>query len=99
MPAERPSLEPLVVFENVSKRYPNGQLALDNVSLTFQPGEFVVIVGLSGAGKSTLIRCLNRLVSPTEGRILIDGQDIVTAGDADLRKARARIGMIFQNYN
>jgi phosphonate transport system ATP-binding protein len=99
MLAERPTPEPLVVFENVSKRYPNGQLALDNVSLTFYPGEFVVIVGLSGAGKSTLIRCLNRLVNPTEGRILVSGQDIVSLGDADLRAARSHIGMIFQNYN
>lgn len=98
MPAES-STQPLVVFKNVSKRYPNGHLALDNVSLTFRPGEFVVIVGLSGAGKSTLIRCLNRLVTPSEGNILIDGKDIVAMGDSDLRKARARIGMIFQNYN
>ncbi|MDX1934348.1 MAG: phosphonate ABC transporter ATP-binding protein [Capsulimonadales bacterium] len=99
MPSERPSVEPLVVLENVSKRYPNGHLALDRVSLSFRPGEFVVIVGLSGAGKSTLIRCLNRLVEPTEGRILIAGEDITRFGDADLRRQRAKIGMIFQNYN
>jgi phosphonate transport system ATP-binding protein len=99
MQSQPSSAEPLVVFENVSKRYPNGHLALDNVSLTFRPGEFVVIVGLSGAGKSTLIRCLNRLVTPSAGRIVIAGQDIVGMRENELRRARARIGMIFQNYN
>jgi phosphonate transport system ATP-binding protein len=91
--------EPLVVFENVSKRYPNGHLALKNVNLSFRPGEFVVIVGLSGAGKSTLIRCINRLISPTEGKLYVSGAEIVGLSDAALRRERARIGMIFQNYN
>lgn len=91
--------EPLVVFENVSKRYPNGHLALKNVNLSFRPGEFVVIVGLSGAGKSTLIRCINRLISPTEGKLYVSGSEIIGLSDAALRRERARIGMIFQNYN
>jgi phosphonate transport system ATP-binding protein len=91
--------EPLVVFENVSKRYPNGHLALSNVSLTFKPGEFVVIVGLSGAGKSTLIRCINRLIAPTEGKLYVAGAEIVGLSESALRRQRSRIGMIFQNYN
>jgi phosphonate transport system ATP-binding protein len=88
-----------VVFENVSKQFPNGHMALRDVSLSFRPGEFVVIVGLSGAGKSTLIRCVNRLVTPTSGRVLVNGVDVTGLGDAGLRRARARVGMIFQNYN
>ncbi len=91
--------EPLVVFDNVSKQYPNGHKALSNVNLTFRPGEFVVVVGLSGAGKSTLIRCVNRLVEPTSGRVVVGGEDILTLGSGGLRRKRAEIGMIFQNYN
>lgn len=90
---------PLVTFENVSKTFPNGHRALKNVSLTFGAGEFVAVVGLSGAGKSTLIRCVNRLVTPTEGRVIVAGQDITALRDSELRAVRARIGMIFQNYN
>ncbi|GAB4454683.1 MAG: phosphonate ABC transporter ATP-binding protein [Armatimonadaceae bacterium] len=91
--------EPLVSFENVSVQYPNGLRALKDVSLTFRPGEFVVIVGLSGAGKSTMIRCINRLVSPTSGVLRVAGQNVVGLSDGEMRKVRARIGMIFQNYN
>ena len=94
-----PTNAPLIVFDGVTKRYPNGHLALNKVSLSFAPGEFVVVVGLSGAGKSTLIRCVNRLVTPTEGRITVHGQDIVPLGEKELRRVRAGIGMIFQNYN
>ena len=90
---------PLVVFENVTKQFPGGHVALRDVSLRFERGEFVVIVGLSGAGKSTLVRCVNRLVTPTSGRVLVDGRDITTLGEAGLRRTRAAIGMIFQNHN
>jgi len=93
------SEQPLVVFKNVTKQFPNGHRALKDVSLSFQPGEFVVIVGLSGAGKSTLIRCVNRLVTPTEGSVLVGGTDIVGLNERQLRAIRSRIGMIFQNYN
>jgi phosphonate transport system ATP-binding protein len=89
----------LVTFTNVTKQFPNGHVALKNVNVSFRRGEFVVIVGLSGAGKSTLIRCVNRLVTPTSGRVLVDGQDVTALGDAGLRRVRARVGMIFQNYN
>jgi len=84
---------------NLTKIYPNGIRALNNVSVTIRDGEFVVIVGLSGAGKSTFLRCINRLVEPTSGRILLDGVDITAASPAELRKIRLRIGMIFQQFN
>lgn len=91
--------EPLVVFEKASVQYPNGHRALKDVSLSFYPGEFVVIVGLSGAGKSTLIRCVNRLVAPTGGKVTVGGTNIVGLPESGMRRVRARVGMIFQNYN
>ena len=91
--------EPLVRFDRVSVRYDNGHQALKGVSLSFMPGEFVVVVGLSGAGKSTLIRCINRLVKPTDGALYVGGEEIVGLSEARLRRARARIGMIFQSFN
>jgi len=86
-------------FQNISKTFPDGTQALKNVNLTVNEGEFVVIVGLSGAGKSTLIRCVNRLVEPTAGTLLVDGADVTKMGDAELRRWRTKVGMIFQNYN
>src|SRR5919202_6475388 len=89
---------PLVV-EHLTKVFPNGVRALDDVSLEVPDGEFISIVGLSGAGKSTLLRCINRLVEPTSGRIILDGVDVTAASPAELRKIRRRIGMIFQQFN
>lgn len=89
----------MLQFQNISKTFPDGTQALKNVSLTVNAGEFVVIVGLSGAGKSTLIRCVNRLVEPTAGTLLVDGVDVTKMGDAELRRWRTKVGMIFQNYN
>lgn len=86
-------------FRQISKTFPDGTRALKNVNLTIKKGEFVVIVGLSGAGKSTLIRCVNRLVEPTEGSLIADGQDVTKMSEAELRRWRTRVGMIFQNYN
>jgi phosphonate transport system ATP-binding protein len=88
-----------LIIEHLTKVFPNGVRALDDVSLEVQDGEFVSIVGLSGAGKSTLLRCINRLVEPTSGRIILDGMDITAASPAELRRARRRIGMIFQQFN
>jgi phosphonate transport system ATP-binding protein len=93
------SAPPLVVFQNVTKEFPNGTRALRNVTLSFQPGEFVAVVGLSGAGKSTLIRCVNGLVTPTTGSVLVGGTDVVGLNERQMRRVRSRIGMIFQNYN
>ncbi|MFY1643990.1 quaternary amine ABC transporter ATP-binding protein, partial [Methanoculleus bourgensis] len=74
-------------------------LALYNVSFEVMPGEIFVLMGLSGSGKSTLLRCINRLIEPTGGRILIDGEDIVGMSQEELRAVRRRkLGMIFQSF-
>ena len=89
----------MIEFKNVSLVYPNGTQGLKNINVSIKDGEFVVIVGLSGAGKSTFIRSINRLVTPTDGELLVDGQDILKVKGSNLRKLRTKIGMIFQNYN
>ena len=86
-------------IENLVKEYPGGIRALEDVSIEVRDGEFVVLIGLSGSGKSTLLRCINRLVEPTSGRILLDELDITAARASDLRKVRRNIGMIFQQFN
>ncbi|REK65763.1 MAG: phosphonate ABC transporter ATP-binding protein [Cohnella sp.] len=89
----------MIELRNVSKTYPNGTKGLSNINLTFEKGEFVVIVGLSGAGKSTLLRSINRLHEITEGEIRIDGKSITAAKGAELRRIRRDIGMVFQSFN
>ena len=86
-------------IEHLTKVFPDGTVALKNVSFTVQEGEFLAIIGLSGSGKSTLLRCINRLIDPTEGRILWDDQDITAASGKELRAIRRQIGMIFQQFN
>jgi phosphonate transport system ATP-binding protein len=86
-------------IEHLTKIYPNGTRALDDLTLTVGDGEFLVVVGLSGSGKSTLLRCVNRLIEPTAGRIWLDDVEITGASSAELRRARLQIGMIFQQFN
>src|SRR5919201_1986010 len=86
-------------IEHLVKEYPGGIRALEDVSIDVHDGEFVVLIGLSGSGKSTLLRCINRLVEPTSGRILLDDLDVTAARSDDLRKVRRNIGMIFQQFN
>ena len=90
----------MISLENVSKTYEGagGIVALRDVSIDVKEGEFLVILGPSGAGKSTLMRCINRLVEPTSGRILLDGRE-VTSRRRQLRAARRDIGMVFQQFN
>lgn len=88
----------MLVLKNVLKRYDTGDIALNNVSLEIPNGQVIALIGPSGAGKSTLIRCVNRLVTPTEGQILLGDTDLTALNSGDLRKARRRIGMIFQEY-
>jgi len=85
-------------LENVLKRYKTGDVALKNVSLEIPDGQVIALIGPSGAGKSTLIRCVNRLVEPTEGKIWLGDTELTTLPPGELRKARRRMGMIFQEY-
>lgn len=88
----------MLKIESLSKTYRTGDKALDAVTFEVPQGQVVGLIGPSGAGKSTLIRCINRLVEPTEGRVILGERDIARLGTGDLRRARRRIGMIFQEY-
>ncbi|MBI4195215.1 MAG: phosphonate ABC transporter ATP-binding protein [Betaproteobacteria bacterium] len=89
----------MLTVEALTKVYPGGQRALDDVTLAVERPEVVAIIGSSGAGKSTLIRCINRLVEPTAGHIRLGELDLVGLSRRELRRARRRIGMIFQEFN
>ena len=89
----------MIVFENVTKTYPNGFTALKNVKLTINDGDFVCIIGLSGAGKSTIIRTINKMHPITSGKLMVNGKDISAAKGKELRSIRKNIGMIFQSFN
>jgi phosphonate transport system ATP-binding protein len=89
----------LLKVEHLTKVYPNGTVALKDVSFSVDDGEFLVIIGLSGSGKSTLLRCINRLIDPTEGQIFLDDVDITKATPSELRHLRRHIGMVFQQFN
>ena len=85
---------------NLTKQYEkNEPPALDQVNLDIGAGEFVAVLGLSGSGKSSFIRCINRLVEPTEGIIEFEGQSVTALRREGLRMHRRSIGMIFQHYN
>jgi phosphonate transport system ATP-binding protein len=83
----------------LSKVYPTGTAALKEVSFRIDQPLVVTIIGPSGAGKSTLIRCINRLVEPTSGKIMLDDIDVRRLNRRELRNVRRRMGMIFQEYN
>ncbi|WP_313467286.1 phosphonate ABC transporter ATP-binding protein [Carnobacterium sp.] len=89
----------MIVFDNVSKIYPNGVKGLQNINLTINEGEFVSIIGLSGAGKSTLLRSVNRLEPITTGEIKVNNRSITHAGKKELRQIRREIGLISQHFN
>jgi phosphonate transport system ATP-binding protein len=89
----------MLTITDLAKQYPTGLRALHGINLVVDEPQVVAIIGPSGAGKSTLIRCINRLVEPTSGSILLDGTDITKLGRGELRRARRRMGMIFQEYN
>ncbi|WP_194842128.1 phosphonate ABC transporter ATP-binding protein [Gracilibacillus salitolerans] len=92
-------MEALLSIKDLVKVYGRDTRALNGISLDFYPGEFIVVIGPSGAGKSTLIRCINRLVDPTEGAVVFDGQHMENIKGRGLREKRSKIGMIFQHYN
>ena len=89
---------PLVSLAGVSKRFPNGTLALDNVSLDIPEGQLLSLIGLSGSGKSTLLRHVNGLLRPTSGVVEVNGTQVSSASNRELRKVRRDIGFVFQQF-
>ena len=93
---------PQIELRGLSKVYqiPGGEVqALNNINLAIEQGDIYGIIGMSGAGKSTLIRCLNRLDTPTDGQVLIDGQNVLAMSKKQLLQTRRRMAMIFQQFN
>ena len=89
---------PLVSLTGVSKRFPNGTLALDNVSLEVPKGQLLSLIGLSGSGKSTLMRHLNGLHKPTSGSVRVLGTEVSSASNRELRAVRRNVGFVFQQF-
>lgn len=89
----------LLSIRHLRKEYRAGEPVLKDISLDIDAKGVTAIIGPSGTGKSTLIRCINRLVDPTTGEILLSGQDLAKLEGQALRMARRRIGMVFQEYN
>ena len=85
-------------LENLTKRYNTGDLALQGIDLSIPNGQVLALIGPSGAGKSTLIRCINRLVEPTNGSAILNEVNLTKLSSRALRKSRRKMGMIFQEY-
>ncbi|HEX6359594.1 ABC transporter ATP-binding protein [Actinophytocola sp.] len=93
-------MTPVLAVEHASKTYPGGVCALDDVSLTVEPGELLAIVGPSGSGKSTLLHLMGTLDRPSSGTVEVDGQDVSGLSDRRLSALRARrIGLVFQQFH
>lgn len=90
--------DPLISLTGVSKRFPNGTLALDNVSMTVPKGQLLSLIGLSGSGKSTLMRHLNGLHKPTAGTVKVFGVEVSSASSKQLRDVRRNVGFVFQQF-
>lgn len=89
----------MIVFDHVSKIYPNGTVGLNDVNLTIQDGEFVAIIGRSGAGKSTLLRAVNRMHDISKGTLTVNDTNVSGLRGKALRHFRREIGMVFQSFN
>ena len=88
----------MLIMSDVSKVYPGGSVALQDVNVHIEPGEFVFVVGPSGAGKSTFIKMLFREVLPTTGSIFVNGVDILSLTPKEIPFMRRQLGIIFQDY-
>ena len=90
--------QPMITMEHVSKKYENDALALDDVNITINKGEFVFIVGPSGAGKSTFMRLLLRETLPSSGTVKVNGYNISKMKNKDVPYLRRSLGIVFQDY-
>lgn len=88
----------MIKLEKVTKKYPSGQVALDDVDLEIEDGEFVFVVGPSGAGKTTFLRLFTREIFPNSGKIIIDEQNIITLPSKKIPYLRRQIGTVFQDF-
>ncbi len=88
----------MIKFVNVSKAYPNGAVALENVNVEIATGEFLTIVGPSGAGKTTLTKMIMAEEHPTEGTVLFENVDIATLSRTNITGLRRRVGTVFQEF-
>ena len=88
----------MIEFVSVTKKYPSGAIALEDINLKIEAGEFVFVVGPSGAGKSTLLKLITREILPTSGEILFNGEDILKIPKNKVHVLRRRIGTVFQDF-
>ena len=94
--------EPIIQIQHLTKTFGSGEgavTALEDINLEIQAGEIFGIIGLSGAGKSTLVRCMNLLERPTSGSVVVNGKEMTTLTERELREARRSVTMIFQGFN
>ena len=102
MIAEDRHMQPIIQVDHLNKSFQTKEGKVDaarDISFTIEKGDIFGIIGLSGAGKSTLVRCLNLLEKPDSGTITVNGENLLSLNNAQLRKARQSIGMIFQHFN
>ena len=88
----------MLKIKGLHKTYPGGDTALNGIDIELKEGEIAAVIGPSGAGKSTLIRCINRLVEPSSGEILLNDTKITSLDKKELKENRRKMGMIFQEY-
>ncbi len=89
----------LLEIKNLYKSYDGVSYAVNDLSFTLEDEDFLILLGLSGSGKSTLLRCINRLIEPTRGDVIYQGESIISLRGVKLRQYRRNIGMIFQQFN
>jgi phosphonate transport system ATP-binding protein len=89
----------MIEVKHLSKQFKDGTQALSDISVSIPKGDFIAVIGLSGAGKSTFLRCLNRLVDPSEGQIIVNGTDVANLRGGALQRYRRTVGFIFQQFN